>query len=235
MAAHLKLVPQVDEQSEVFSSLIEKQYKISVLCRSINFKFVSNFTGSIDKGKVFSIAYPANTDIFNFKEKLSDLKDEVILATVVVSGEILGISFKILELTSEGILCSYPEKIYQINRRSSKRHKIEQKNITSVYLEVFIAKISPSPIILPLTDISIHGLSFKVPVFLKTYFQKGQVLPKAKIVIQGKQFPISCEIRNMLANNEHRYPFRVGVKFIGISGMQQAEIQLFILSQKPAN
>lgn len=235
MAAHLKLVPKIDEKTEVFASLVEKQYKVSVLCRSIDLKFTSNLTGSLDKGQLFSIAYPSNTDIFSFKEKLANLKDETILATVMVTGEIIGISFKIVELTSEGIVCSYPENIYQINRRSSKRHKIEQKNITSVYLEVFIAKISPAPIILPLTDISIHGLSFKVPVFLKTYFQKGQVIPKAKIVIQGKHFPVSCEIRNMLSNNDPRFPFRIGVQYIGISGMQQAEIQLFILNQKPAN
>lgn len=233
--SHLKLVPKINEENELFKNVVEKRLKLGFLCRSLSLKFSSVFSGSFNKHNQFVIAYPANTDIFSLKEKLSSVKDtETMLATVMLPGEILGISFKILELTSEGILCQFPENIYQINRRSSKRHKVDQKMVSSLYLELFIAKVSPVPIILPLSDISIHGLSFKVPQFLKTYFQKGQIIPKASLNIQGKQFSVTCEIRNMLANNEVKFPFRVGLRFMNITPMQQTEIQKFILSQKSA-
>lgn len=234
MAAHLKLVPKIDEQELMFVNVVDKKMKLGVLCRSLDFKFTTSFVGKLNGYKQFMLAYPVNCDIFSLKEKIQSIKDkESLLATIMLQGEILGISFKVLELTSEGILCEYPENIYQINRRSSRRHKIEPQKVSSTYLEIFVARISPVPIILPLNDISIHGLSFKVPMFLKTFFEKGQVFPKAQVVFNGKRMTLSCEVRNMLANAETKYPFRVGVKFLDITPMQQTEIQRFITS-KPA-
>lgn len=224
-----KLIQGLTNQEDVVVGLARKKNKIALLCRSLELQLASTFTGQVDvEGRTFEIAYPVNQDLFALKEKLNQIKgQEQILATIMIPGEILGINFHIKELSPTGIVCHFPEHIYQINRRASKRWKTPPQK-SNLYVEFNLPLISPLPIILPLNDLSIHGLSFKVPVFLKNFFKQGQMFPNVNLRMGVKNINLVLEIRNQFVNNEDKYPLKVGVKFHKTTPEIQMDIQKFI-------
>lgn len=231
MSSQLKLVPNSSVNYDLFTNIVNKKYKIGLLIRSLNFKWTTFFTGRIDGDKQFYLSYPSGVDIFDFKDKITSvMKDESLLATVMLNGEIVGITFKVAGFSDEGIICKYPENVYQINRRSTKRYPINEKYRKDCYVEMFIPKISPKPLRFYIKDISIHGLSLIITPNFQLLFQKEQVFPNAKIYLRGLEFSSPIEVRNMLILNQPNQ-FKVGFKFVKIESDKQMQINQFIVAQ----
>lgn len=230
--SNLKLLPSMkgmDENQIKLLSFIEKGTKIQFFCRSLDMKFETKFTGYFDRHKMFLISYPENKDVFSLKEKLNNREEgELCLATANGSGDVIGLAFKIVELTSEGILCEFPSSTYSLNRRKDKRYVIDSFK-HQVFIEIFIAKISPKPIRLQVHDLSISGVACYIPVFLKNAFVKGQKVVNASLFIGSKKYPISVEIKNQLFNqNNNKFPYKVGMSFYNIHSLAQLEIRQFL-------
>jgi hypothetical protein len=224
------LIKTPSKQEQKLIDVAHKKTKISVLCRSLDLKISTTFTGRVDdKLKTFELAYPNNMNIFELKETLNKVKAvEQMLATILIPGEIIGINFHILGFNSDGIVCKFPENLYEINRRASKRWKPSPELSLNLYIEISLPQVSPLPLILPLNDLSIHGLSFKVPSYLKNFFKQGQIFPRINLRMGVKNIPLTMEIRNQFTNNEVKLPLKVGVKFYKIDPFHQVDIQKYI-------
>lgn len=233
----LKIIPKDNEFTVLFKSLVDKKHKIAVLGRSIDYKFTTQLSEYSQDG-TFIMKYPVNVDLLTLKEKILSINEqESFLATIPVSGEVVGVNFKILGFISSGIVCEMPQDLYQINRRSSKRTKVIEEFSRYASMEIFMPSVSPSVIIFPVVDLSLHGLCVKIPFFVKSFIQKEMIFPKIKLKLGTKEFELSAQVRNMFVNPEGKYPFRVGLKFVKISLTHQEEISKFIkqLESKVAN
>lgn len=232
MKPNLTLVSNLTSQERYFLSLIADKRSVAALTRVGNWQFVSKLASADINTKTFYLETPPGLSYEFLEGKIEQSKNENFLATIKMPGKILGLNFKILQVNVQGLLCEFPNNFYEINRRAVPRWDIPPELANDVYVEFLIPLVSPTSLVLPVLDLSTMGLSFKVPKGLVDFFKVNQIFPKVNLGLNNRVIPMSFEIRNILNNNEPRFPKKSGVKFIKASDLTQMEIAKFIQNCK---
>lgn len=221
-------------QEKFIIKLANTKSNLGIMCRDTDWKFTSKFTGRFDSNnKRFWITNPRGIDLFEIESLIEQHNNKVFVATVNCNNELYGLHFEIIGLDNHGVICSFPTEVYQMNRRQSKRFKIPSHIDAKLVANFIMPKISYDPIEFQIIDISIHGLSVKVPEKFRTIFHKHMIIPSVYLKIGARNIKVSFEIRNMFENPQDTiYPYKVGGKFIKIDDIDQFEINKYILKYK---
>ena len=206
----------------LLESLCVHEEVISLVCRKSGLKFVTRFHKKVDFNKeVFYLQYPKNQELFNLEKSLKT--DGEIYSTVKIGEQIWVINFSFIKMDETGIQCKMPavSQVNEVNRRQSLRFK---PSPTAVEFKVFLAdygRTIPTEIV----DVSTGGLSFSVPMGMKSLFAQEKLFRDCPIKVNHQLFSVNARIRNMFYQGSK---IKVGISFENAPPSLLSEIQILI-------